>query len=143
VGARMDKVSKQKRSQIMSRIRSKHTKAEIILLEMLKEKGVGPFEIHSTDIAGKPDLVHRKSKTVIFIDGCFWHGCRKHYRKPQSRQEYWLPKIERNIARDRAITAELLAQGWQVYRIWEHALQNPRTLKWWITRITNVIKCTP
>ena len=75
-------------------------------------------------LVGQPDFVFPKRKVAIFVDGCFWHGCPKHGRKPDSNQSYWLPKLERNQARDRRVTRVLRNFGWKVLRIWHHDLRN-------------------
>ena len=95
----MDIVSKEKRSEIMSGIRSKWTKPEVFAHNVLKGNRVR-HEMHPR-IAGNPDILIRDTNTVIFIDGCFWHGCPRHYREPKTNRGYWLPKIEGNIRRDR------------------------------------------
>jgi DNA mismatch endonuclease (patch repair protein) len=69
---------------------------------------------------GKPDIVFKQQNLVVFIDGCFWHGCRQHSRLPKSNVAYWRKKINGNKRRDRRITHELRRQGWRVVRIWEH-----------------------
>lgn len=69
---------------------------------------------------GKPDFVHLKWRWVVFIDGCFWHGCPLHCRIPKSNSEYWRKRIERTRARDAKVTAEYEKGGWRVFRVWEH-----------------------
>jgi DNA mismatch endonuclease (patch repair protein) len=71
---------------------------------------------------GCPDIVIPSLRLVIFADGCFFHGCPKHYRAPLSNTQYWVPKIERNIERDKAQQAALETDGWSVWRVWEHEL---------------------
>jgi DNA mismatch endonuclease (patch repair protein) len=68
----------------------------------------------------RPDLVFTRRKLVVFVDGCFWHGCPVHGRAPKSNQAYWVPKLERNARRDRLIDELLAASGWEVLRVWEH-----------------------
>ena len=74
----------------------------------------------------RPDFVFRKQRTVIFVDGCFWHGCPKHATWPANRAAWWRHKIEGNQARDRLVTRTLRRAGWKVVRIWEHQLQSPK-----------------
>lgn len=74
---------------------------------------------------GKPDFVFPRQRLVVFVDGCFWHGCRWHCRMPKSRLAYWEPKIQRNKLRDRKIRNLIEARGWEVIRIWEHSLDTP------------------
>jgi DNA mismatch endonuclease (patch repair protein) len=102
----------------MSRIKSKHTKPELILKKKLKE-----FQYHPRDVFGNPDFINWRKKTVLFIDGCFWHGCPLHYNKPKSRRSYWIPKIERNMARDKEVDIAYSDAGWKAIRIWEHELK--------------------
>ena len=112
-----DIFSKKKRSEIMSRIRGKNTKPELLLKKQLKG-----FTYHPKNLFGSPDFINYQKKTVIFVDGCFWHGCPIHYRTPKSNREYWIPKIERNIIRSREVSLAYKLAGWKVLRIWEHEL---------------------
>lgn len=82
-------------------------------------------------LRGKPDFVFPRRRVVVFVDGCFWHGCPRHGRMPSSRAQYWESKIARNKARDRTTTHALREMGWRVVRVWEHELrkdQLPRRL---------------
>lgn len=67
-----------------------------------------------------PDIVFRRERVAVFVDGCFWHGCDEHYRPPASNGTYWESKIARNRARDTRVNAALLSDGWAVIRVWEH-----------------------
>jgi len=111
------------RSENMSRIRSTNTKPEEIVRKYLFSKG---FRYRKNDkrYPGKPDIVLPKYRTVIFVNGCFWHmhGCSRS-RLPKSNQEYWRPKIERNIERDADTKKKLEAEGWKVIVIWECELK--------------------
>lgn len=73
-------------------------------------------------LEGKPDFVFPKRKLAVFVDGCFWHGCPLHATSPKSNFAFWQTKFARNRARDRFVSRTLLAEGWQVLRIWEHEL---------------------
>ena len=73
-------------------------------------------------MVGKPDFVFARKRVVVFVDGCFWHGCPKCYRRPSSRCSYWDAKVAANKARDRRVTRTLRRMGWRVVRIWEHEL---------------------
>lgn len=112
------------RSEMMSRIRSKNSKPEVALRKALWHFGYR-YRIHDRRLPGKPDLVFAKQKTVVFVDGDFWHGhnWRKKREKIKSNAAFWIPKIERNMQRDREVTAQLDALGWRVVRIWEHELK--------------------
>lgn len=135
----MDRVSSETRSRVMSSVRSKDTRLELFFRRKLREAGLGPFSFHCADLPGRPDVVSRDARIAIFVDSCFWHGCRQHLRRPRSHQEYWRAKIRRNRGRDREVTRELREDGWVVLRIWSHSLENPRALKWWLTRIGNLL----
>ena len=111
------------RSENMSRIRSTNTKPEEIVRKYLFSHG---FRYRKNDkrYPGKPDIVLPKYRTIIFINGCFWHmhGCSRS-RLPRSNQEYWKPKIERNIQRDAENQQKLEADGWKVIVVWECELK--------------------
>jgi len=79
---------------------------------------------NSTKYYGKPDLVLPKYKTVIFIDSCFWHGCKRHGSIPETRKDFWLKKIERNRERDKEVNRYYRKLGWKVVRVWEHQLKS-------------------
>jgi len=76
--------------------------------------------MYRSDLPGKPDFVFPSSKLVVFVDGCFWHGCPNCYRRPRSNREYWDGKAKRNRARDREVNRALSSMGWRVMRFWEH-----------------------
>jgi DNA mismatch endonuclease (patch repair protein) len=114
-----DKFSKQKRSEIMSKVRNKDSKIEILLRKELWKNGFR-YRKNSTKYFGKPDVVLPKHKTVIFVDSCFWHGCKKHGSMPQTRREFWENKITRNKARDKEVSRFYKKEGWNIVRIWEH-----------------------
>lgn len=118
----MDMVSKQKRSEIMSRIKSKDSKIETLFRKELWKYGFR-YRKNSGKYFGKPDIVLPKYKTVVFIDSCFWHDCKKHCRIPSIRKKYWLQKIARNAERDKEVLQYYnKKQGWIIFRIWEHDL---------------------
>jgi len=117
----MDTVSKQKRSEIMSHVKSKDSKIETLLRKELWRCGFH-YRKNSGKYFGKPDIVLPKYKTVIFVDSCFWHGCKKHCRIPTAHKKYWTEKIARNMARDKEVSKHYKKQGWQILRIWEHKL---------------------
>ena len=113
-----DTVSRRKRSEIMSKIRSSDTKAEIALRRCLWNEGIR-FRLRPK-LPGKTDIVFPSMRVVIFVDGCFWHKCPKHFRGPKSKIDYWEPKIARNVTRDKKISRALRKNGWKVLRFWEH-----------------------
>lgn len=120
-----DNVSKEKRSAIMSKVRSKDSKIEIEFRKALWNKGFR-YSKNSRKYFGKPDMVLMKHKTVIFIDSCFWHGCKKHCRPPSTNKKYWIEKIERNKKRDKEVSHHYRKIGWRVIRIWEHQIMKDK-----------------
>ena len=119
-----DIYSKQKRSEIMSKISGKDTKPEILVRKFLFAQG---FRYRKNDkrYPGKPDIVLPKYKTVIFIHGCFWHGHNCPAGKlPGTRKEFWENKIKGNIERDKKNKKKLEKEGWKVITIWQCELKN-------------------
>jgi len=117
--------SKETRSYNMSQIKSKNTKPEIIVRKFLFSKGFR-FRIHNKNLPGNPDIVLRKFRTIIFVNGCFWHGhngC-KFFTIPKTRSEWWLEKINKTIANDIKARDALKELGWKVIEIWECDLKN-------------------
>lgn len=110
----------EKRSKVMSRIKGKNTKAELILRKSLWSRGVR-YRKNMKKLPGTPDLIISKYKLVIFIDGEFWHGYnwKEARNKIKSNREYWIPKIERNMQRDKATNEFYADKGWRVIRFWE------------------------
>lgn len=115
-----DTYSSETRSYVMSRIRKKNTKPEIFVRSFLFRKGFR-FRIHVKNLPGNPDIVLPKYNTVILINGCFWHAHRncKLNRMPKTRQDYWIPKITKNVERDKSNNILLSELGWRVLTIWE------------------------
>ena len=118
----VDRISKEKRSKIMSAIRSENTMPEVTLRKALWAEGLR-FRIHYCQ--EKIDIAFPAKKLAIFVDGCFWHGCPIHSHLPKSRENYWHPKLKKNIERDQAKTKRLEAEGWKVLHFWEHELKEP------------------
>jgi len=117
-----DIFTKEKRSEIMSRIRSKNTKVEILVFRELRRRGIY-FQKHYKRATGSPDIALPRKKKAVFIDGDFWHGYQFYKIKDRLPKKYWLPKIEGNIIRDRKNRASLRRKDWQVLRIWEHEIK--------------------
>ena len=115
----MDKVSEEKRSEIMRAVKSRDSKIELEFRRALWRHGFR-YRKNAKNYFGKPDIVLKRYKTVIFIDSCFWHGCAEHLRMPTSRQDYWVKKIERNKKRDSEVNDYYQNSGWTVLRLWEH-----------------------
>jgi DNA mismatch endonuclease (patch repair protein) len=116
-----DTVSNERRSEIMSHIRSRNTSIELLIRKKMHSLGYR-FRVNYKELPGKPDIVFTKKKIAIFIHGCFWHGhevgCRYSHIS-QTRKEYWIPKIIRTKERDKEHTEYLLKDGWTVLTIWE------------------------
>ena len=116
-----DKFTKEQRSEIMSRVHSADTTPEIKVRKLLHSMGYR-FRLHRADLPGKPDIVLPKYKAVVFVNGCFWHGCPtcRHAKiRPASNTDYWNRKLDRNLARDRENYAALSSMGWRVVVVWE------------------------
>ena len=119
-----------KRSEVMSRIRSKgNERTELRLMAIMKEAGITGWR-RNQPVFGKPDFVFRAESVAVFVDGCFWHGCPKCYRRPSSNRKFWDAKFARNRARDVEVTKALRRAGWKVVRIWEHQLKQPGRVAW-------------
>lgn len=117
-----DVFTKAQRSDIMSRIRSRGNKdTELALVKLFRQHGITGWR-RNQKVFGKPDFIFRRNRLALFVDGCFWHGCPRCYRRPRSNQKYWAEKIARNKARDRCVNRGLRKLGWRVLRIWEHNL---------------------
>jgi DNA mismatch endonuclease, patch repair protein len=119
----IDVVDKQTRSRMMSGIKGKNTKPELIIREALFKKGFR-FKIHDKKLPGKPDLVLPKYDAVIFIHGCFWHRHNCHlFKWPSTRPEFWKTKINRNVEVDKQNYKQLKKESWYILTIWECALK--------------------
>lgn len=115
-----DVMTPEQRSRCMAAIKGKDTKPEMIVRKYLFSRGLR-YRVNNRKLPGSPDIVLKKYKTVVFIDGCFWHGhegC-KYYRLPKTNVDFWRHKITLNIARDYANGVDLRLAGWKVIRIWE------------------------
>jgi DNA mismatch endonuclease (patch repair protein) len=117
-----DVFTKAKRSEVMSRIRGRGNKAtEIALVRLMRKNRITGWRRH-LDIFGRPDFTFYKQRVIVFVDGCYWHACPKHSRKPRGNADFWNAKFSRNKARDRRVNRNLRKMGWRVLRIWEHDL---------------------
>ena len=119
--------SKETRSYNMSRIRAKNTKPEMIVRKFLFSKGYR-YRLHNKKLPGTPDIVLAKHKTVVFINGCFWHGhenC-KYAFLPKTRTQWWKAKINRNMSSDNINVEKLMGQKWQVIIIWQCELKKDK-----------------
>lgn len=113
-----DNLTVDQRNKCMSNIRSKWTAHEVKMHNYLKGNKI-KHQMHPI-LIGKPDILLTNSNTVVFLHGCFWHKCSKCYKEPKSRKEYWLPKIEKNVKRDRKNVRLLKSEGYTILKIWEH-----------------------
>lgn len=115
-----DVMTPEQRSRCMAAIKGKDTKPEMIVRKYLFSRGLR-YRVNNRKLPGSPDIVLKKYKTVVFIDGCFWHGhegC-KYFRLPKTNVDFWRHKIAMNIARDYANGVDLRLAGWKVIRVWE------------------------
>jgi DNA mismatch endonuclease, patch repair protein len=122
--ARYPKASSEGRSANMRAIRRTDTKPELALRRALHRLGYRFRKDYRLDLAAgkrvRPDIAFTARKVAVFVDGCFWHACPDHGSKPSVNQGYWVPKLLRNVERDRAADSALELAGWQVIRLWEH-----------------------
>ena len=135
-----DVMTPEQRSRCMAAIKGKDTKPEMIVRKYLFSRGLR-FRVQVRKLPGNPDIVLRKYKTVIFVNGCFWHGhedCR-YFRLPKSNVEFWKEKIERNIERDKESMKALFDLGWKVIRVWECELCNKANREAILNKIYNSI----
>ncbi len=117
-----DVFDKEKRSQVMSRIRSRGNKdTELALICLFRANRISGWRRHAA-IFGRPDFVFRKLKLAIFVDGCFWHCCPRHSNVPANNRDFWERKLKANVTRDKLVNRTLRLRGWRVLRIWEHEL---------------------
>jgi len=126
----MDSVTPARRSEIMGHVRSRDTKPEMTVRQIVHAMGYR-YRLHAKDLPGKPDLVFRSRGKIVFIHGCFWH---RHAdcalaRLPKSRQNFWLPKLDANRQRDLKNESALRDAGWDVLTIWECELGDIDQLK--------------
>ena len=112
----MDVLTKNQRKYNMSHIRRAETKPELLIKDGLEALGFGyqPKEF------GHPDFINKKKKIVVFVDGCFWHKCKRHYVQPENNKTFWVAKINKNVRRDRAVNLRFKKNGFTVIRLWEH-----------------------
>lgn len=126
----MDVFSREKRSQIMSRVSGRNTKPEIAVRSSLHRMGYR-FRLHRKDLPGKPDITLPKYKKVIFVHGCFWHGhadCSRS-KRPSTNEEFWREKLDKNIERDKSTVNALKELGWDVLTVWTCEVNDTNKLK--------------
>ncbi|MBZ5602992.1 MAG: very short patch repair endonuclease [Acidobacteriia bacterium] len=120
----MDWLTPEQRSRNMSAIRSRGNKSteKAVRFRMIRA-GLSGWKLCTGTLPGKPDFVFETAKVVVFLDGCYWHGCPKCYRAPTSNTGYWSEKFRRNKDRDKRVGQLLRRDGWKVVRIWEHEIK--------------------
>ena len=120
----MDTFTRAARSAIMAKVKSTGCKStEVMLAGLLRREKLSGWR-RGSGLMGRPDFVFWALRVAVFVDGCFWHGCAKCYRRPNSRRAYWDAKVARNMRRDKTVNRTLRQSGWKVVRIWEHELRN-------------------
>ncbi|MGO9528791.1 MAG: very short patch repair endonuclease [Verrucomicrobiia bacterium] len=123
-----DVFTRRKRSAVMAAIPSRGNKeTECSLLAIFRKYRIVGWRRH-LPLPGQPDFAFPKSKVIVFVDGCFWHGCPRHFRLPRSNISYWRSKISRNKRRDSRTTRALRRNGWKVLRVWQHQLADEEKL---------------
>jgi DNA mismatch endonuclease (patch repair protein) len=159
-----DVFSKAKRSEVMSRIRSRGNRdTELALARLLRANGITGWRRHALvrvasdkwqvsrkarasvlshdtrhlSLTVRPDFVFLKSRTAVFVDGCFWHGCPRHATKPANNRAFWKKKLAGNKTRDRRVNRTLRRAGWRVIRIWECELRNAERILKRISKVLN------
>ncbi|MGI0035239.1 MAG: very short patch repair endonuclease [Nitrososphaera sp.] len=118
-----DNLTPKQRSYTMSRIRSRgNSSTELKLIRLMRGAGISGWR-RKSNLCGRPDFVFPKYHVAVFVDGCYWHGCRRCALSAKTNTEYWKAKIVGNVKRDRTNTRKLKDDGWSVIRIWEHDLK--------------------
>ena len=127
----MDKVNREARSRMMSKIKGKNTVPELLVRSHLHSKGFR-FRLHQKHLPGKPDIVLQKYKTCVFVNGCFWHKPFKsrcgNCRLPKTNKAFWKDKLSSNIKRDKSNLKKLKDKGWRCISVWECDLKDPQSL---------------
>lgn len=114
-----DVYDKEKRSSVMSKVRSRGNKStELRLIEVFAERGIKGWR-RSYPVKGHPDFVFLRKRIAVFVDGCFWHGHDCRNTRPKQNEKFWSAKRDKNVARDKAVTEGFEGRGWTVLRIWE------------------------
>jgi DNA mismatch endonuclease (patch repair protein) len=131
-----DVYSKEKRSDIMSRIKSRKTRPESDVAGLLRKLGI-KYRGHVKSLPGQPDFVVASASTVIFVHGCFWHNHRncKRARLPKTNRAFWKRKIDGNRRRDQRIARSLRKEGWHVVTVWQCQLRNHERVRGRLERL--------
>lgn len=125
----MDHLPIRERSELMSRVRGRNTKPELAVRSLIHRMGFR-FRLHGADLPGRPDLVFRSKRKVVFVHGCFWHQhtCKRGI-SPKTNPHFWATKLERNRARDRDVAKKLKELSWRVLVVWECQLGDETALR--------------
>lgn len=136
----MDKVTQQQRSRNMAAVRGRDTVPELLVRSSLHRLGLR-FRVHDTSLPGSPDVVLKRHGAVVLVHGCFWHGhdCPRG-QPPTTREEFWLPKLARNRARDKQQVHSLRALGWRVLVVWECEAKDETRLNRRLRRWFRIVK---
>lgn len=114
----------EQRSRNMAAVRGRgNASTELVLARLFRKNRITGWKRHAA-VFGRPDFVFIKQKIAVFVDGCFWHGCKKHRSVPESNKKFWTGKLKQNRLRDRKVTIVLRKRGWRVIRVWEHELKS-------------------
>jgi len=125
----MDTLSKTARSALMAKVRSRGNRSTEVRLRLaLVRAGISGWELHPASVPGRPDFWFPRNNVALFVDGCFWHGCKRCLRLPRGNRSYWQAKIDGNIRRAALINRKLRSEGVIVFRVWEHEIQDRRKL---------------
>jgi len=120
-----DVFTRAKRSEVMSRIKSRgNRETELFFASLLRKNGISGWRRH-LPLTGRPDFTFKHLRVTVFIDGCFWHCCPKCGNMPMNNAAFWKKKLDGNRRRDKQVNRLLAAAGWRVMRIWEHQLKDP------------------
>lgn len=120
----MDTVTKAKRSEMMAAVKGKGNRStEWKIRSRLINAGISGWRINDRSLFGTPDFVFKDRKVAVFLDGCFWHGCKSCKTIPSSNHKFWVHKIEENRKRDQTVNRKLRRLGWVVIRFWEHDIK--------------------
>ncbi len=125
----VDSLTAEQRHLVMSHIRSKDTKPEMLVRRLLFALGYR-YRLHASDLPGTPDLIFRGRHQAIFVNGCFWHShsCRNGSHKPATNADFWQAKRERTVERDAQALAGLVDLGWSTFTVWECELRDPESV---------------
>lgn len=136
-----DNLTPEDRQKTMRAVKGKGTRLEKRLFSMLAQMGLRGWKKNVDSIIGKPDVGFVSQRIAIFVDGCFWHGCRHCKRKlPKTNRKYWKHKIKKNISLAKSYNRRLRADGWTVIRVWEHEINGTMNTHKFKTKILQIIK---